>query len=196
MDPLGVGRERAGGDGVDGDALGPDLAREGAGEADDGTLRGDVVEEARPADKEGYGGYVDDAPVPALPHMREGGPGAQEVAFKVYGHHPVPLVFLDLGPRAQRVDGCVVHEDVYAAELGRDVLRHRLDGGPVGDVCLERDAAGAARRCQLCDPLGLIERLVYGGHGGAGRGERRADALGEAATAAGHYRYPDRKSVV
>src|SRR3712207_8999872 len=62
-----------------------------------------VVEEARPADKEGDRGDVDDTSAPALPHARKGGPGAEEVAFQVHGHYPVPLVFLDLGPRAQRV---------------------------------------------------------------------------------------------
>src|SRR3712207_9591092 len=88
-----------------------------------------VVGEARPADKEGDRDDVDDTSAPALPHARKGGPGAEEVSFQVHGHYPVPLVFLDLGPRAQRVDGGVVHEDVYAAELGRYLLRHRLHGG-------------------------------------------------------------------
>src|SRR5215213_2453705 len=136
VDPLCVGREGAWGDSVDGDALGPDLAGERAGKADDPAFGGDVVEEARPADKEGYGGDVDDAAVSALPHVREGCPGAQEVALQVHGHHPVPLLFFDLRPRTQRVDGRVVHEDVYAAELGRYTFSHRLHGSPVGDVCL------------------------------------------------------------
>src|SRR5215207_6601452 len=115
-----------------------------------------------------------------LLHKREGGPGAQEVAFQVHGHHAVPLIFLDLRPRAQRVDGRVVHEDVYAAELGRHTFSHRLHGSLVGDVCLERDAAAAVRGYQLRDPLCLLERLVYRGYRRAGGGERCADALGEA----------------
>ena len=79
-------------------------------------------------------------PLSPLLHMGIGGPRAQEVAFEVHGHNPVPLVFFDLRPRAPRVDGGVVDEDVHPAEPALRLLDHGLHRTPVGDVGLHGHA--------------------------------------------------------
>src|SRR5438132_12754545 len=56
-----LGADRAGGDGVDGDAVRAQLARQGAGEADHPGLGGDVVQQVGMAEPESDRGDADDA---------------------------------------------------------------------------------------------------------------------------------------
>jgi hypothetical protein len=88
--------------------------------------------------------------------MRIDGPGAQEVAFEVNGHHPVPLYFFDLRPRPPRVDGGIVDEDVHPAEPAGDLIDNGLDRTAVRDVGLHGHGAGAIRPDLVCDPLRLL----------------------------------------
>src|SRR5215211_8167067 len=137
VDLLGVRGEGAWRYGVDVDVVGADLAGERAREAHDASLGGDVVEQERPPDEEGDRGHVHDVASSPLLHVGIDGTRAQEVAFEVHGHHPVPLVFFDLRPRPPRVDGGVVDEDVNPAEFARDLIGHGLDGTPVRDIGLQ-----------------------------------------------------------
>src|SRR5438128_157950 len=69
-----LGHRRAGGDGVDGDAVGPDLQREVAREADDARLGRRVVRgHTHGAAARHYGGHVDDAARALALHQRQHG---------------------------------------------------------------------------------------------------------------------------
>src|SRR5215211_5972701 len=186
VDLLGVRGEGSWGYGVDIDVVGADLAGERARNADDATFRGDVVEQERPPDKEGDRGHVHDmAPSPLL-HVRVGRPRAQEIAFEVHGHHPVPLLFFDLRPGPPRVDGGVVDEDVHPAELARDLICHGLDRRRLRDVGLQGQSPAAGCPDLGRDLLRLLARDVDCGDGRAIPGKPGADALGEAPSPARH----------
>src|ERR687897_1273501 len=180
VDLLGVRGEGARRYGVDVDVVRADLAGERARKADYTSFRGNVVEQERPPDKEGDRGHVHDVAPSLLLHMRIDGPRAQEVAFEVNGHHPVPFCFFDLRPRPPRVDSGVIDEDVHTAEPARNFIGHGPDRTAVRDVSLHGHDAGAIRSDLVCDPLRLLAGDVDRGDGRAVRGEPRADALGEA----------------
>src|SRR5690606_19840473 len=81
---------RPGGDAVDANAGAGQLQRHRLGQADDRRLAGAVSVEARPGPEGGHRGDVDDAAA-AIPHQGHGKLDAQEHAFDVDRHQPVPL---------------------------------------------------------------------------------------------------------
>ena len=79
-----------------------------------------------------------------------------------------------------------VAEDVDAAELVHHLVDHGLDGGVVGDVRLEGDAAAARVPDRLGGLLGALEVDVGDRHGvDALGGQKQGDLLAEAHLAAG-----------
>ena len=91
-------REGAGRYGVHVDVVRP--TSRGEKVADDATLRGHVIEQERPPDEKGDRGHVHDVTPSPAPSCEDRQPARTEVAFEVDGHHPVPLLFFDLRPRA------------------------------------------------------------------------------------------------
>src|SRR5215210_893702 len=186
VDLLGVRGEGSGSYGVAVDVVGADLAGERARKADDATFGSDIVEQERPPDEEGDRGHVHDITASPLLHVRVGRTRAQEITFEVDGHHPLPLLFFDLRPSPPRVDGGVVDQDIYPAELARDLIGHGLDRRPLRDVGLQGQSAAATHPDLGRDPLRLLARDVDSGDGRAVPGEAGADALGEAPSPARH----------
>ena len=83
------------------------------------------------------------------------------------------------------VDGGVVDQDVDAAQLGDNPLRHGVDRLPVGDIDLDGEGATACRDDLRHHLVELVLRPASDGHSGAGRGQGRTDPRAEAATATG-----------
>src|SRR5215204_5348022 len=178
VDLLGVRGEGAWCYGVHVDVVLAHFAGQAASEANDAPFRGYVVHQERPSYEEGDRGDVYDVAAAFALHVWIDGPGAQEIALEVNGHHPVPLLLLDLGPRPPRVDGGVVDKDVHPTQL----LCHPLDGvlhrGTVGDIGLEGHTAVAREICG--HTFGLLEDHIHGGDSGAGGRQGGANALAEA----------------
>ena len=131
---LALGENGAGEDGVDADVVGAEFVGEGAGEADDGGLGGDVDGEAGGGDHPGDGAHVNDGAALAELHAGSDGLSEEEVMFEVDCDELVPEVGGDgFGGVAGVVSG-VVDEDVYGGELGEDGFDAALKGGGVGEV--------------------------------------------------------------
>ena len=132
--PVAFGIDGAGRDGVDGDAVGAELAGERLGEAVQAGLAGDVVgamghlspEAVEPGDE-------DDAAPMALAHVRDGVAGEIERGAEVGAQHRVPIRRRDVEEGLIAPDAYVRDQDVDRAEglrAGRDqpcgvrILRH------------------------------------------------------------------------
>ena len=125
-------RMALGEDGVDADVVGAELVGEGAGEADDGGLGGDVDGQAGGGDHPGDGAHVNDGTALAKLHAGGDGLGEEELVLEVDGDELVPELGGDgLGGVAGVVAG-VVDEDLYGGELGEDGFDAELKGGGVG----------------------------------------------------------------
>src|SRR5439155_6932458 len=124
-------------DGVDANALGAELDRDGADEPDDAGLRRGV-RRAPVAPWRGDRGDADDRAAAAAHHRGDGRPRGEEHGLEVDGDHPVPLVLRRLEEILARLDADVVVEDVEAAPALDRAPDHRLALGGVrhvGDEC-------------------------------------------------------------
>ncbi|KAF4530878.1 hypothetical protein B566_EDAN018918 [Ephemera danica] len=120
--------------GIDANALGPELAAPGLGEADDAELAGGVIRLAEVAvDADHAAGVQDDAA--ALQHQGvDHGLGAVEHAAQVDVDHRIELRQRHLLQPRVAGDAGVVHQHVDAAEALLDCGHHGIDRGAVGDV--------------------------------------------------------------
>ena len=128
----------AGRQAVDIDIIVADFARQGAGEADGGGFRRDVMDAPRAAGKYGAGGDVDDLAGFLRAHGRQHGAAAEKQAAQIDRHELIPFRRIDGFDAAavHRHDGenrGVVDENIDAAEaieslrghfLGRVLVRH------------------------------------------------------------------------
>src|SRR3990172_3582295 len=103
------------GDAVGGDPVASHLQRQGAGEADHGSLRCRVVGLSR-ASQPGARGDVDDPARLLLHHRGSGGAGAQELRLEVHPEYVVPVFLAHLYQPSVAGDPGVVDEDVDPTE--------------------------------------------------------------------------------
>ena len=141
------GHDGAGGDGIDADPVAANLARHGAGHADDRSLAHGVVHAEWEAIDRGQRRYVDDRAATGLAHVADHGLAAVPDAGDVHVHHLLPLGRLQRFEAAALHVGIkrgVVHQRMNSAELLDCRIRHRLAGGHVGHV--QRHAQRLAAR--------------------------------------------------
>ena len=175
------GLDETGGDGVDGDAAGGELACQGLGEADEAGFGGGVVGLAGGADFADNGGDVDDATGAGFHHGRDDSLGEQEGAGEVGAEDVIEVGELHAEGESVFGDAGVVDEDVDGAEVGEDLFGGGLDGVFAGDVeCV--GAGGSAGGGNLGGyGFEFVEGASREGDGGAGFGEREgagaADSL-------------------
>jgi hypothetical protein len=181
---LAWGLDGAGKDGVDADVVRAELVGEGAGEADEGGLGGDVDGKARGRDDPGDRTHINDGAALALLHAGKNGLGDEELVLEVEGEGAVPggggYVF---GGVAGVVAG-VVDEDVESGVGGEEGGEGAVEGGLVGEVAGEVDGRvrvmGEAGEEGLGGGVVAIEEEDLGALGGEGFDERGADAAGAA----------------
>jgi hypothetical protein len=187
---LGEGRARQ--DGVDRDAMGSKLAGERAGHAVKRGFRGDVVQVVRPPERHGARRHVDDPAEVRPPHGADHGPRAQERAGHVHPQHVLPLFERDLIERPhldRREDRRIVDQNIDAAELSLNRLRHRGNRFRIGDV--RRDCARTAACGRDLGRHGLAALAVaFRDHrNGALCGERLGKSAPDALAGAGDDRH-------
>src|SRR5215472_18547177 len=97
--------------------MGPKLARQGSGQADDSRLGGDVSRQAGRGDHPGYGAQVNDRALAGGDHSFGYGLNSEKLMPQVYVHGLVPIFRRDLGPIVAMIVGSVVHQDANRAKL-------------------------------------------------------------------------------
>ncbi len=148
------GHDGAGKDGVDADVVLAELVGEGAGEADDGGLGGDIDGHAGIGDEPGDGAEVEDGGDAGLLQCGKRGLGEEELMAKVDGHQGIPELRCDFGGGVATVVAGVVDEDVETAEGIDGGCNGWADGGDVGDVATKIDGRGKSVCLDGCDQPG------------------------------------------
>src|SRR5579863_2338724 len=192
------GFNKAGSDGVDGDAAGGDFAGERSSEADESGLAGGVVGLAGLAGAADDGGDVDDAAPAVFDHGTEQGLGEQEYASEVGREDVVPVGALHADGEIVAGDAGVVDEDFDFGEAVEDGFGSGLDGVFAGEIEGEGGGLTADRGDFGGDfsEFGFIAGGKRDGSAGSGKlnGAGAADALGGAGDerdAAGERRHGD-----
>src|SRR4029079_13327969 len=115
---------------------------------------------------------------------------AEEVRLQVHRQHTVPLLLGDLRPGAAGIDHRVVDEDVDSTEFSGGAADCLRDRTALGHVKCECQCAPTLITDACSDPFGPLPLDIRARDGGAGRGERCADALAESAAGSGYERDP------
>lgn len=146
---------RAGGDGVDRDAVTGQRVRAGVGQPDDAHLGRRVVGLTGCAVQTGDRGEVDDpvlrVAVPGRAPVRRRELRGVEGALEVHPDHVVPLVLGHVEHHPVPQDARHVHQHVEPAELGERGADELLRGPVVGDVGGVGDGLAARRHDLLGD---------------------------------------------
>jgi hypothetical protein len=130
-----VGRDEAGGDGVDRHAAAGDLVGDAASEADEAGLGGGVVRLPGVRPQPGDARDVHDAPEARADHRSQGGAGQAEGRGEVRLQHAVPVLVVELHRQAVGGDAGVVDQREDRPQLGGGV-DEALRGVGLGDVGL------------------------------------------------------------
>src|ERR1043165_2211630 len=163
-------------------AEGRALAREAFGEADDGGLRGGVVDGRGERADGPDGGDVEDGAFALADHLLVDGLGDGEEAVDVGVDDIVPSAVGRGGEVVAAVDGGVVDEDVDAAPLSDQLARHVLEADAVGDGDFVGVRAPSVPFDLLLRLLGeVIARVEVEGHVRALAREKLADGRADAA---------------
>jgi len=131
---------RAGGDGVDGDAVALELTSQDPGQGEDGPLGRRVVGLARAAEQAGLRRGVDDPTGDRVPRLGQVPPidggmvGCGEVPLEMDTDHVVPVGLLEVEGHLVPDDAGVVHQDVQLPERLDGLVYQRLGSLPGADV--------------------------------------------------------------
>jgi len=158
LDHLGLDESRR--EGVDRHPFAGELLGERLREGRDARLRRRIVRLAEVPDLPDHRGDVHDASVVLLEHLVDEDLRAVEDAVQVDGEDLAPRGVVHLHERLVRVDPGIVHENVEAAELTEDFLRHPERVRIVTDVGL-RDERPPAHRL---DRIGDVARGLFARH--------------------------------
>src|SRR3984957_16742800 len=177
--------DEAGRNGVHGDAARGDFDGDGAGEADESGLGGDVIRLAGVAGLGHHRADIDDAAGTLLEHSAERLLDAEMRPGKVGANYSVPV----FEPHAQRQrvagDGRVIDQDVELGEFREDLLEPGFDLRGVGDV--HRDGKGfATSGFDFGDESGEFFSVARGDRDFcAGRGQRQSSGAADSLRGAG-----------
>lgn len=173
-----VGHDRAGGDGVDEDAITAKFDGHGSREivyASFGCGEGALQTER---DDTGDGGYVDDATTALRAHDFGGGAADFVEAGEIHGEDAIPLFaweLVDGDAMREGVDACVVDDDVEATAAFDHSAHGGIDLVRLGDIEGESVTAG-----WLCGGFGSGLLDVSVEHRGSVRGEAIRDGFADA----------------
>src|SRR3990172_2178459 len=131
-----LGLDEPGGDGVDGDVAGCDLARQRTGETDLAGFGGRVVRLPGVADLPGDGSDVDNPTVAAPDHVTHGGLGAGEGGLEVGSQDVVPVGLRHRQDQTVAGDPGIVNQNVEVAFALDGGLDQRFGLGEIPDVGL------------------------------------------------------------
>lgn len=132
-----VGFDEAGGDDVGGDVAGAEFAGDGAGHADEAGFGGGVVDLAGVAVEADDGGDVDDAAAFVFEEALGGALGDAEGTGEVGVNDGGEVVFAHAHEEGVFGDACVGDDDADRAVFCFYGGEGGIDGGGVGDVCLD-----------------------------------------------------------
>jgi hypothetical protein len=147
-----LGFDGARGDAIDADVVFSQLSCQTAGEADDGSLGGNVVAQVLQAGEEGDGGDVDDRSGALPNHVGRDELRAVEDTLQVGVVHGVPLLFCHFQKGLAGIDAGVVDQDIDAAKASDRVVDHFCHGIATAGVGLKGKGGAAFRleRGRLC----------------------------------------------
>src|SRR5208337_3799533 len=184
---LNFGRQRfghfrmneAGGHGVHGNIAGGQLPGHRFGQADQPGLGGNIIGLARVAHHPHHRTDVDDASEALLDHGLAHRPYAIISPFEVHRQHGVPLLLLH--PQDEVVPGNagIVHQEIQAATLLKDLIHGLLHLPGIGHVEFDQFCLGPSAGHLLLGPGGLFPQgdiVKIKGQSGAGQEYRDGSA--------------------
>ncbi|MNO84680.1 hypothetical protein D3C76_760270 [compost metagenome] len=159
------------------------LLGRGLGESDDPGLGCRIGRDVLHAILAGHGGDIDDAPIAAFAHMRDGGAAAIEHAVQVNGDDLVPGLWRVLPRRHHRaVDAGIVDQDLYLAQARQRLGKRRLHRGQRRHI----DRLAQHRLKAVSHAVPAVDSEVPDDHLGAGRMQALGDCQADATHATGH----------
>ena len=156
-----IGGDKAGGDGIDGDATLTDFFGQALGQTDHARFRGGIVALSGVAGDAGHAGDIDD-PAAALSHhdscSRSGAvPGALEIGVD----HQVPIRFFHHHNDVIARRAGIVHQDVQPPEFFLDIANQGAGLIEIADIGLSGNGLTACRHDFGDDLLAAASALLW-----------------------------------